>query len=100
MCVRVCVCVCVCARVCATVCVCVCVRARLCVGVGVGVSVCCRGKAYVCHQTYDEVKGQNLPPSPWRDRPTEESLTLFDVSWAVHVCVCVHACVCACGMCV
>jgi glutaminyl-tRNA synthetase len=37
-----------------------------------------RGHAFVCHQTYDEIKGMNIPPSPWRDRPIEESLRLFE----------------------
>lgn len=35
------------------------------------------GKAYVCHQTAEEVKGIDAPPSPWRDRPVGESLQLF-----------------------
>lgn len=39
----------------------------------------CRGDAYVCHQEYEEIKGYNPPPSPWRDRPIEESLRLFEV---------------------
>lgn len=38
-----------------------------------------RGDAYVCHQEYEEIKGYNPPPSPWRDRPIEESLRLFEV---------------------
>lgn len=33
--------------------------------------------AYVCHQSSDEIKGFNPPPSPWRDRPIEENLQLF-----------------------
>ncbi|KFD49431.1 hypothetical protein M513_09698 [Trichuris suis] len=37
-----------------------------------------RGHAYVCHQKADEIKGYNPPPSPWRDRPIEESLSLFE----------------------
>ncbi|XP_078343273.1 glutamine--tRNA ligase-like isoform X2 [Oculina patagonica] len=37
-----------------------------------------RGHAYVCHQQYEEIKGYNPPPSPWRDRPIEESLRLFE----------------------
>jgi len=37
-----------------------------------------RGNAYVCHQEYEEIKGRNPPPSPWRDRPIDESLTLFE----------------------
>ncbi|KAF2878943.1 hypothetical protein ILUMI_27216 [Ignelater luminosus] len=36
------------------------------------------GLAYVCHQTADEMKGFNPQPSPWRDRPIEESLQLFE----------------------
>ncbi|XP_972452.2 probable glutamine--tRNA ligase [Tribolium castaneum] len=36
-----------------------------------------KGMAYVCHQTADEMKGFNPQPSPWRDRPVEESLQLF-----------------------
>lgn len=34
--------------------------------------------AYVCHQKMEEIKGVNPPPSPWRERPIEESLSLFD----------------------
>lgn len=37
-----------------------------------------RGLAYVCHQEYTEIKGHNPPPSPWRNRPIEESLALFE----------------------
>lgn len=37
-----------------------------------------RGHAYVCHQKGEELKGYNTPPSPWRDRPIEESLVLFE----------------------
>ncbi|XP_077980161.1 glutamine--tRNA ligase-like [Glandiceps talaboti] len=37
-----------------------------------------RGKAYICHQKQEEIKGRNPPPSPWRDRPVEESLILFE----------------------
>ncbi|XP_031700186.1 glutamine--tRNA ligase [Anarrhichthys ocellatus] len=37
-----------------------------------------RGHAYVCHQKGEALKGHNSPPSPWRDRPIEESLVLFD----------------------
>ena len=33
----------------------------------------------MCHQQYDELKGHNPPPSPWRDRPIQESLDLFEV---------------------
>lgn len=36
-----------------------------------------RGLAYVDHQKPHELRGFNPPPSPWRDRPLEESLTLF-----------------------
>ncbi|CAH0546360.1 unnamed protein product [Brassicogethes aeneus] len=36
------------------------------------------GAAYVCHQTADEMKGFNPQPSPWRERPIEESLQLFE----------------------
>ncbi|KYQ47683.1 putative glutaminyl-tRNA synthetase [Trachymyrmex zeteki] len=34
--------------------------------------------AYICHQSNEEMKGFNPPPSPWRDRPIEESLQLFN----------------------
>lgn len=37
-----------------------------------------RGHAFVCHQKGEELKGHNAPPSPWRDRPIEESLVLFE----------------------
>lgn len=37
-----------------------------------------RGQAYICHQQYEEIKGHNPPESPWRDRPIEESLQLFE----------------------
>lgn len=37
-----------------------------------------KGLAYVCHQKAEELKGFNPPPSPWRDRPIEESLLLFE----------------------
>ncbi|XP_052043199.1 glutamine--tRNA ligase [Apodemus sylvaticus] len=37
-----------------------------------------RGQAYVCHQRVEELKGHNPLPSPWRDRPIEESLLLFE----------------------
>lgn len=38
------------------------------------------GHAYVCHQTGDEIKDyrERREGSPWRDRPIEESLALFD----------------------
>ena len=35
--------------------------------------------AYVCHQKAEELKGFNPLPSPFRDRPVDESLTLFYV---------------------
>ena len=35
-------------------------------------------QAYVCHQTQNELRGLHPPPSPWRDRPVEESLQLFE----------------------
>ncbi|XP_029166056.1 probable glutamine--tRNA ligase [Nylanderia fulva] len=34
--------------------------------------------AYVCHQSSEEIKGFNPPPSPWRNRPIAESLQLFN----------------------
>nr|CAG4649950.1 EOG090X01EL [Sida crystallina] len=37
-----------------------------------------KGLAYVCHQKADEIKGFNPPPSPWRERPVDESLQLFE----------------------
>lgn len=40
-----------------------------------------RGRAYVCHQPGEELKGHNPPPSPWRERPAEESLLLFEVAF-------------------
>lgn len=36
------------------------------------------GLAYVCHQKAEELKGFNPPPSPWRERPIEENLALFE----------------------
>lgn len=38
------------------------------------------GHAYVCHQTAEEIKEsrEKKEPSPWRDRPIEESLKLFE----------------------
>ncbi|XP_060606763.1 probable glutamine--tRNA ligase, partial [Ruditapes philippinarum] len=39
-----------------------------------------RGHAYVCHMRSEDIKGFNPPDSPWRDRPMEESLQLFEVS--------------------
>ncbi|XP_040071974.2 glutamine--tRNA ligase [Ixodes scapularis] len=37
-----------------------------------------RGLAYVCHQRQEEMKGQNPPPSPYRNRTIEENLRLFE----------------------
>ncbi|CAF3793634.1 unnamed protein product [Adineta steineri] len=37
-----------------------------------------RDLAYVCHQKCDELKGHNIPESPWRNRPIDESLQLFE----------------------
>lgn len=39
-----------------------------------------RGGAFVCHQTKAEIEAsrERGEPSPWRDRPCEESLRLFD----------------------
>ncbi len=34
--------------------------------------------AYVCHQRVEDIRGFNPPPSPWRDRPREESARLFE----------------------
>ncbi|VDO45170.1 unnamed protein product [Onchocerca flexuosa] len=34
--------------------------------------------AYVCHQAVDEIRGFEVTTSPWRDRPVEESLQLFE----------------------
>jgi len=34
--------------------------------------------AYVCHQKLEEIRGFNPPPSPYRNRPIEESLALFE----------------------
>jgi len=38
------------------------------------------GNAYVCHQTKDEIEAsrEKREASPWRERPIEESLALFD----------------------
>lgn len=43
-----------------------------------------RDFAYVCHQKQEEIKGFNPPPSPWRNRPIEESLQLFQVIIFFH----------------
>lgn len=37
-----------------------------------------KGLAYVCHQKAEEMKGFNPVPSPWRERPVDESLQLFE----------------------
>ncbi|CAB0002987.1 unnamed protein product [Nesidiocoris tenuis] len=37
-----------------------------------------KGLAYVCHQKQEEIQGFNPPPSPWRDRPIQENLRLFE----------------------
>ncbi|VDI54567.1 Hypothetical predicted protein [Mytilus galloprovincialis] len=37
-----------------------------------------RGHAYICHMKSEDIKGFNPPDSPWRDRPIEESLQLFE----------------------
>ncbi|VDN55834.1 unnamed protein product [Dracunculus medinensis] len=34
--------------------------------------------AYVCHQRVDEIRGFEVIESPWRNRPVEESLQLFE----------------------
>ena len=39
-----------------------------------------RGHAYVCHQEPEVVRRWDAPPSPWRERPIDESLALFEVS--------------------
>ena len=46
------------------------------------------GDCYVCHQKSEEIKGHNPPPSPWRERPIEESLQLFEVR--MGACECGH----------
>ncbi|XP_064080495.1 probable glutamine--tRNA ligase isoform X1 [Macrobrachium nipponense] len=37
-----------------------------------------KNMAYVCHQKAEELKGFNPKPSPWRERPVEESRQLFE----------------------
>ena len=39
-----------------------------------------RGHAYVCHQEPEVLRRWDAPPSPWRERPIEESMALFEVS--------------------
>lgn len=36
--------------------------------------------AYVCHQGIEEMRGFEVSMSPWRNRPVEESLQLFEVT--------------------
>ncbi|GMS95613.1 hypothetical protein PENTCL1PPCAC_17788, partial [Pristionchus entomophagus] len=36
-----------------------------------------KGHAFVCHQTVEEMRGQEQTLSPWRDRPIHENLELF-----------------------
>ncbi|XP_035676746.1 glutamine--tRNA ligase-like isoform X1 [Branchiostoma floridae] len=43
-----------------------------------GVELIKRDHAYVCHQKLEEIRGHNPPPSPWRNRPIQESLRLFE----------------------
>ena len=43
-----------------------------------------RGHAYVCHMRSEDLKGFETPASPWRDRPVEESLQLFEV-WMGYI---------------
>ncbi|CAI5447473.1 unnamed protein product [Caenorhabditis angaria] len=37
-----------------------------------------KGHAYVCHQKVEEMRGFEVQLSPWRERPTQESLQLFE----------------------
>ena len=50
------------------------------------------GKAYVCHQTGEQIKEarEKGGVSPWRDRPREESMRLFEDMrrCACQLCVC------------
>lgn len=34
--------------------------------------------AYICHQKIEDMRGFNPPPSPWRNRPMNESVQLFE----------------------
>ncbi|KAL4227109.1 putative glutamine--tRNA ligase [Mactra antiquata] len=45
---------------------------------GYAVELIKRGHAYICHMRSEDIKGFNPPDSPWRDRPIEESLQLFE----------------------
>lgn len=44
-----------------------------------------RDLAYVCHQKGEELKGFNVAESPWRNRPIEESLQLFEVRFKLLI---------------
>ena len=46
-----------------------------------------RGHAYVCHQEPEVIKLWDARPSPWRERPVEESLALFEVCLATFISV-------------
>ncbi|ETN81795.1 glutamine--tRNA ligase family protein [Necator americanus] len=37
-----------------------------------------KGYAYVCHQKVEDIRGFEVQLSPWRDRPIEDSLRLFE----------------------
>ncbi|VDP40604.1 unnamed protein product [Heligmosomoides polygyrus] len=37
-----------------------------------------KGHAYVCHQRVEDIRGFDVQLSPWRTRPIEESLQLFE----------------------
>lgn len=41
--------------------------------------------AYVCHQRVDEIRGFEVIESPWRNRPVEESLQLFEVYFVIFL---------------
>ena len=43
-----------------------------------------RDLAYICHQKGDELKGHNVAESPWRNRPIQESLQLFEVRFSIE----------------
>lgn len=40
--------------------------------------------AYVCHQSVEEMRGFQVQTSPWRNRPIQESLALFEVGPPPH----------------
>ena len=46
-----------------------------------------KGLAYVCHQKVEDMRGFDPKPSPWRERPIEESLQLFEVITLAQGCV-------------